>query len=397
MNKDLLEKIDSGFGLTHPATFHADDVLSTCLLRLLNPKIKIIRSNVIQNDFNGVVYDIGLGEYDHHQCNAKVRENGIKYAAFGLLWKDLSDCFMDAAHADLFDNAFVSEIDRCDNGPDTNLLSSSIELFNPTWNSKESLDENFEEAVRIFTPVLQSLIYHFRKSTFVPRYCNDMDECIKKAFAGLYEEITESKIEIPHFADIRDVWESCSYLITPNESPKFFDRTFLSQVNRTYGKYKTSPFVLAISCLRKKDRTDILSKIMKRRIFNINALEPARKRCEEIYQSSSRKDLIVLDCYMPYDSMIEQHESIKAIIFPSERKGYTILCANMNLQEKQSNGINIKKVCRRMEFPNELRGQEESVLSKAYNGLFFVHPSGYMACCNTLDDAINFYKKIAKY
>lgn len=394
--KELLIKINSGIGLTHPAKFHADDILSACLLRLVNPTIKIVRSNVIPTNFSGIIFDIGLGDYDHHQFDAKVRESGIKYAAFGLLWKDLSYLFMDDIHAKLFDAAFVSEIDRCDNGPDTNLLSSSIELFNPTWNSAENPDIQFEKAVGVFTVVLRSLIQHFKKSTYVPRYCADMDDCLKKAFETIYFKVTNKSIDIPYFSDMSDIWEGHHYLITPNEGPDFFERTFLSQVNRTYGKFKTTPFILAMTCLSKKDRINTLIEIMERRFFNINSIEPARKRCEEIYINSKRKDLIILDKYMPYDSITENHEVIKAIVFPSDRKGYTILCVNMNQYEKQRNGLNVKKVARRMEFPVELRGKDMEVLMREYLGLFFVHPSGYMASCDTLDQAIDFYDKVSK-
>lgn len=394
--KELLIKINSGIGLTHPAKFHADDILSACLLRLVNPNIEIVRSNVIPTDFSGIVFDIGLGDYDHHQFDAKVRESGIKYAAFGLLWKDLSYLFMDDIHAELFDAAFISEIDRCDNGPDTNLLSSSLELFNPTWNSGENPDIQFEKAVGVFTVVLRSLIQHFKKSTFVPRYCADMDDCLKKAFETIYFKVTNKSIDIPYFADMSDIWEGHHYLITPIEGPDFFERTFLGQVNRTYGKLKTTPFILAMTCLSKKDRTNTLIEIMERRFFNINSIEPARKKCEEIYIKSKRKDLIILDKYMPYDSITENHEVIKAIVFPSDRKGYTILCANMNQHEKQRNGLNVKKVARRMEFPVELRGKDMEVLMREYSGLFFVHPSGYMASCDTLDQAIDFYDKVSK-
>lgn len=390
---ELLNKIKLGVGITHPATFHADDVLATCLLKLINPDFKVVRSNVIPSNFNGLVYDIGFGEYDHHQLNAKIRKSGIKYASFGLLWKDLSSYFMDEEHAELFDKAFVSEIDRCDNGPDTNLLSSSIAMFNPAWNSKENPDLAFNEAVLIFTPVLDSLIYHFRKSTFVPRFCIDMDECLIRAFNITYYDITGRKIDVPIFADIRDVWERYCNDLIPAESPELFEKSFLLQVKRTYGKFKTSPFVLAMTCLRKHDRISCLNEIMKKRIRSINAMEPARQLCEEVYQKSVRKDLIIFDKYVPTDSLFEKHRSVQAVIFPSNRSGYTLLCATMNTEEKLEKGLNIEKTFPRMELEEELRGQNEKFLREKYDGLFFVHPAGFMAAGDTLESVIHFYNK----
>lgn len=57
-------------GITHGGKFHADDILSTCLLRYSFPEIKISRVNRVSSDMtleNGViVYDVGGGEFDHH-------------------------------------------------------------------------------------------------------------------------------------------------------------------------------------------------------------------------------------------------------------------------------------------------------------------------------------------
>ena len=40
-------------------------------------------------DFEGIVFDIGRGQYDHHQKDSRIRENGVAYAALGLLWEAL--------------------------------------------------------------------------------------------------------------------------------------------------------------------------------------------------------------------------------------------------------------------------------------------------------------------
>lgn len=391
---ELLKKIKTGYGITHPATFHADDILSACLLRLINPDIKIIRSDKIPEDENVIVFDIGLGAYDHHQENSKIRENGIKYAAFGLLWKDLSFYFMDDIHAKLFDEAFIQEIDRCDNGPDKNLLSSIIGIFNPTWNGNEDADEKFEQTVSIFQPMLESLIYHFKRSTFVPRYCKDLNEKLKEAFRITYNDILHRKIDIPEYADIKDIWESNYYKLAPNTEPEYFEKTFLLQMNKTYGKYKTSPFILGITCLRKNDRIKLLSEMMKRKIISINALSEAKEKCEEIYQKSKRKDIIIFDQYIPNDILIENHESIKAVIFPSNRGGYTLKCANLNQREKEIKGLRTDRNYPRFELPQELRGKSEEVLRKLYKGLFFVHQTGFMASFDTEEEALNFYNNL---
>ena len=81
-------------GFTHGAKFHADDVFSTAFLRLLNPAIEVTRGFDVPEDFDGIVYDIGRGKYDHHQQDKEIRENGVPYAAFGLLWREFGTCFL---------------------------------------------------------------------------------------------------------------------------------------------------------------------------------------------------------------------------------------------------------------------------------------------------------------
>ena len=75
-------------GFTHAGKFHADDVFATALLQILRPDIKITRGFVVPDGFDGIVYDVGYGMFDHHQEPREYRANGVPYAAFGLLWRD---------------------------------------------------------------------------------------------------------------------------------------------------------------------------------------------------------------------------------------------------------------------------------------------------------------------
>ena len=73
--------------VTHAGRFHADDVFSTALLRILNPQIQVQRVPQLPEGFAGLAFDIGWGEFDHHQQGAPVRADGVPYAACGLLWR----------------------------------------------------------------------------------------------------------------------------------------------------------------------------------------------------------------------------------------------------------------------------------------------------------------------
>ena len=74
--------------LTHSGKFHADDVFASALLRICYPGIEIRRTFEIPEGFDGLIFDIGGGRFDHHQTGAPVRPNGVPYAAFGLLWRE---------------------------------------------------------------------------------------------------------------------------------------------------------------------------------------------------------------------------------------------------------------------------------------------------------------------
>ena len=145
-------------GFTHGGKFHADDVFSTALLRLINPKFKVKRGFEVPKDFDGIVYDIGMGRFDHHQQDKEIRENGIPYAAFGLLWREYGSIFLEEEGRAEFDKKFVQKIDESDNTGSENALSEAINSFNPSWDSEESFDQKFEEAVDIAEKILLQYI-----------------------------------------------------------------------------------------------------------------------------------------------------------------------------------------------------------------------------------------------
>ena len=76
---------------THGGMFHTDDVMSTVLLKELKPNVKVHRVFEVPGKArcsNALVYDIGEGEFDHHQKDVELDSAGNKYSAFGLLWRE---------------------------------------------------------------------------------------------------------------------------------------------------------------------------------------------------------------------------------------------------------------------------------------------------------------------
>lgn len=148
--------------LTHNGKFHADDVFGAALLKIVKPGILIKRVATVPEDFNGMVFDIGHGRFDHHQADAEIRENGISYAAFGLLWREFGEKLLlkgcspeDAAKAAAhFDEKFVQPLDEDDNTGCGNQLAGAISSFNPVWDSDADSDSCFSQAVEFASAVL---------------------------------------------------------------------------------------------------------------------------------------------------------------------------------------------------------------------------------------------------
>ena len=161
---DLLNKIrtQSATAFTHSGKFHADDVFSSALLLYLNPEITITRGNRVPDDFDGIVFDIGRGKYDHHQKDSRIRENGIPYAAFGLLWEELGPEILGEELAQKFDEAFVQPLDNNDNTGEKNELAILIGNFNPTWDAEGGNDEAFFQAVSVAGMILENKFERYR-------------------------------------------------------------------------------------------------------------------------------------------------------------------------------------------------------------------------------------------
>lgn len=148
--------------MTHGGKFHADDVFSAALLKIIYPGIQIQRVFVVPEEFDGIVFDIGRGPFDHHQEDAEVRENGVPYAAFGLLWRKYGPLLVGKEEAVHFDEGFIQPLDADDNTGCGNQLASAISSFNPVWDSSENPDDCFARAVEFAIVILENKMERMR-------------------------------------------------------------------------------------------------------------------------------------------------------------------------------------------------------------------------------------------
>lgn len=164
--------------ITHSGTMHADEVFSTAFLELYIGDIRVFRTSSVDslkiND-DVLVYDIGRGEFDHHQNDALKRDDGITYCSFGLLWKKFGRDFLNKYGIELVDDVWngidkdlVEEIDADDNGVFPRIDASYkvktipgvIKLFNPSFDSGQIESEQFIKAVSFAKEILEEEILY---------------------------------------------------------------------------------------------------------------------------------------------------------------------------------------------------------------------------------------------
>ena len=137
---------------THPGNFHADDVFAVAVLQLVHGPLEIVRTRDadaqaaadIRIDVGGR-HDPATGDFDHHQKGgAGERENGIRYASFGLVWREHGEALAGSAEAAAaIDERLVCGVDANDVGQtlvepligDIRPMSVSgvIAALNPSW------------------------------------------------------------------------------------------------------------------------------------------------------------------------------------------------------------------------------------------------------------------------
>lgn len=160
--------------ITHGGTFHADEVLATVILSKVLGNISVCRTFKVPEEISEkvIVYDIGAGEFDHHQKGGNgTRENGVPYAAVGLIWKKfgheiVSDTTNPELVWNLIDRDLIQGIDAIDNGAmpkaeypaQAMSFSQTISGFNPNWDSTEEADDAFLKAVAFAEIVFDNVL-----------------------------------------------------------------------------------------------------------------------------------------------------------------------------------------------------------------------------------------------
>ena len=184
--------------VTHNGSFHGDDIFACAVISLVLEKDKknfevfrtrnheIIESGDYVFDVGGI-YNEEKNRFDHHQKDgAGKRENGIEYAACGLVWKKFGIELCDGSQkvVDLIDKRLFAPLDAGDNGFDLIVnkheispyfIQQAVESMRPTWKEKDlNEDEMFLKGVSIAKEILSREIIQAKDTILAEELVNNI-------------------------------------------------------------------------------------------------------------------------------------------------------------------------------------------------------------------------------
>jgi len=162
---------------THNGSFHADEVFAIAAMMLLPEPVEVLRTrdreHLAEADLRidvGFRHDPTSGDFDHHQREfGEVRENGIGYASFGLIWREFGARICgDAEVADAVEQTLVQPVDANDTGQQISQslvegirpmnVNAVIGGFNARWDeelSEEQERARFDAALELARGILE--------------------------------------------------------------------------------------------------------------------------------------------------------------------------------------------------------------------------------------------------
>lgn len=224
--------------VTHGGGFHADDLFATSALYLLHKgevKIQRIKRGVSVNEADyvydiGGIYDPDNNRFDHHQKGAPVREDGIPYSSFGLIWKHYGSliCGGDEAVAKRIDKRIVVPIDADDNGIQIYKpvfdgykpyqLSDYLMAENPTWL------ENNQNTDKIFNDLVKKAAKILKREITVARDDIVAEKIIKEAYEGAQDKrviFLEQSLPRYLYQDVLSSFKEPLFVIMPTTDKKW--------------------------------------------------------------------------------------------------------------------------------------------------------------------------------
>lgn len=215
--------------VTHNSKFHADDVFATALLiiwhdQVKNQKVKVIRTRDQEIiDSGDIVYDVGMvydherRRYDHHMKEGAGERNGIKYSAFGLIWKHYGrDLTLNQEVWKDIDEKFVQQVCAGDTASlsfklkdkdwEAWIFDDIVGMYIPFDSSEKEVYKEFMKVVSVAKSILLK---------FIDKYNQKYED--KVVIEKIYEETEDKRIiildKLRSWRDVLSQKEDAIYLI----------------------------------------------------------------------------------------------------------------------------------------------------------------------------------------
>jgi uncharacterized UPF0160 family protein len=306
--------------LIHDGRFHADDTMFAALAVVAaekcKNKIEIQRVGQLPSEYDSTIVagDLGFGVYDHHMSidgtiSIGSLNNTEDYlaAACDLLYKDVKNVLFpgESETKNVFE-AFIDIIAHCDNTPDNNTFSDSVNLLTPTEDSE--MDTMAMKAIDYCKAVINGFISAHDKEVkgkiwAVPRVCSGI---------------------LPGLVEKRDsrYWKASNQIKKKYKYVSFNDKQDIKL--RSMDTYS-----LACGALSQKQRQYWRDEL--ERNDKIQTDEMARREKEEWPKAvqNMRYRTICINNYLPYGQYVKDLNAL-FVIMPSQRGGYTVTFLKTN-------------------------------------------------------------------
>lgn len=234
--------------ITHSGPFHADDVFAVASLQLHfgQENLEVIRTRdeavMATGDIVvdvGAVYDPDHQRFDHHQVGAPVRDNGIPYAGFGLIWKHYGEQICNSKTvAESVEKSLVFSVDAADNGvslyqtteigvsPTT--ISDIVSLFNPIEGTTSDQDQAFLKAVDFARDILGKAIARAKAK-----------ELMKEIAHSVYQSSQDKEMlvfDVPMSKALFIEYPEVKFIVSP-DNPASSQNWLATAIQAEYGSF----------------------------------------------------------------------------------------------------------------------------------------------------------------
>jgi uncharacterized UPF0160 family protein len=417
---------------THNGMFHCDEVVAVAILSLIFKNIGdtfVIRTRDLEHlrKNTDILVDIGGGEFDHHQKggNGK-RENGIKYASAGLVWREFGYRLVESLAnnmltpqeisiiTEVIDKDLLQNVDIVDNGQfdDVTHAFQFIDSFLPSWYRESNYDEKFEQCVNVVSAVLENVIrsnisLYLAKKGNVAKVDEEnnqkvqVDEIIVDALLSILnkEDKESMNVELAWEKYGKEIVELISDGdLTPQEInivTDNFNKDIIHGIGDN-GKFTTGhPLQFIVSFLpnlnsdeKVSECVNVTSAIFENVIRSYIALFLAKKELASRYDNPETRlgNILVIPCQtIPWrDIIIDYNDSsdtkIDFVVFPYPDGGYALQCVPKS---------KILKTSQRISLPVEWAGESKKLPEiSGIQSAILCHNVRFFARAGKYDDII---------